>query len=197
MRNEGSPVFYFGAMSPYSWFAAERIGSLMPEARWRGVLAGVVFKAHGRTSWGLTDRREQGQADCERRAAELDLGPIRWPEPWPTSDLHIARAMVHADRTGLLRELAIAAMRMEFQEGVDLGELPAVLEAAGRAGLDPRETAEAIAGEEIKQGLRAIVDEALELGVFGVPTIALGDDLYWGEDHLDRAAEADRLQRGS
>ena len=80
-------------MSPYSWFAAERIKQLLPEAQWRGVLAGAIFKANGRVSWGLTERRGEGIADCEARAAAHGLGPIRWPEPWPTSDLLIARAM--------------------------------------------------------------------------------------------------------
>src|SRR5215208_415681 len=79
--------FYFGAMSPYSWFAAERIGALLPSATWVPVFAGAVFKAHGRTSWGLTDQRAPKLADCEARARERGLGPIRWPDPWPTNDV--------------------------------------------------------------------------------------------------------------
>ncbi|MHB8234213.1 MAG: hypothetical protein ACYDHT_06120, partial [Solirubrobacteraceae bacterium] len=93
-----SPIFYFGVMSPYSWFAAERIGRLLPQARWRGVLAGVVFKEHGRTSWGLTDRRAEGIADCEMRASAHGLGPIVWPQSWPTSDLRAARALAFCEQ---------------------------------------------------------------------------------------------------
>ena len=136
-------------MSPYSWFAAERIGRLLPQARWRGVLAGAVFKEHGRTSWGLTERRAAGIADCEARAAEHGLGPIIWPDPWPTSDLLAARAMafcaVRPSATGstrlggrrgraCCRRFRPGAMRLAFLEGVDLGELDAVLEAGRRAG---------------------------------------------------------------
>jgi 2-hydroxychromene-2-carboxylate isomerase len=188
------PLFYFGAMSPYSWFAAERIGALLPEARWQGVLAGAVFKASGRTSWGLTEAREQGIADCEKRAAEHRLGPIRWPDPWPTSDLHVARAMVHADALGRLVPYALAAMRLSFLEGADLGVLDAVLEAAERAGLDPAAAREAIGGDAVKQELRAVTDRAISAGVFGVPTIAIGEELYWGDDTLERAADAYRAQ---
>lgn len=186
------PLFYFGAMSPYSWFAAERIGALLPEADWRGVLAGAVFKANDRTSWGLTGERQRGIADCEERAAAHGLGPIRWPDPWPTSDLTVARAMMHAEALGSLRDFALAAMRLSFLEEADLGELDAVLEAARRAGLDPARTSEAIASEPIKEQLRERTEEALEAGVFGVPTIAIGEDLYWGDDTLERAAEAFR-----
>src|SRR5205823_7148712 len=51
------PQFFFGAMSPYSWFAAERIGSMLPDAQWRPVYAGALFKVNHRNSWGLGERR--------------------------------------------------------------------------------------------------------------------------------------------
>ena len=88
--------FFFGAMSPYSWFAAERIDAVLPEASWRPVFAGGLFRAAGRASWGLDERRAAGIADCEARAAAHGLGPIRWPEPWPTNDVLVARAMIVA-----------------------------------------------------------------------------------------------------
>jgi 2-hydroxychromene-2-carboxylate isomerase len=187
------PLFYFGAMSPNSWFAAERITALLPEARWQGVFAGAIFKANGRTSWGLTEAREQGLADCEQRAAEYGLGPIRWPDPWPTSDLAVARAMVWADGLGRLKPYALAAMRLSFQEAADLGDLETVLEAGRRAGLDAGELTGAIASEEVKAKLREVVDRALSEGVFGVPTIMIGEELYWGDDTLERAASAYRV----
>jgi 2-hydroxychromene-2-carboxylate isomerase len=187
------PVFYFGAMSPYSWFAAERIEGLLPEARWRGVLAGAVFKANDRTSWGLTDRREAGIADCEQRAAQHGLGPIVWPDPWPTSDLLVARAMTFADSLGRLKPYALAAMRLCFLEGRDLGEPEVVLQAAARSGLNPRELEQAIAGQAVKDALRDLTAEAIDAGVFGVPSIVIGEELYWGDDSLERAVQAYRV----
>lgn len=186
------PRFFFGAMSPYSWFAAERIGQLLPEARWSGVLAGAIFKAHGRVSWGLTERREAGIADCDSRARAHGLGPIRWPEPWPTSDLLVARAMTHAETGALLQPFALAAMRLAFLDGADLGERDAVLEAGRRAGIETAGLDAALDSPEVKLKLRTATDEALALGVFGVPTVEFAGQLYWGEDQLERAAEEHR-----
>lgn len=115
-------AFFLGAMSPYSWLAAERIGTLLPDAEWRPLFAGGVFKAHGRVSWGLTDDRATKIADCEARARVRGLGSIRWPDPWPTNDLLIARAMMFAQRRDALKRFALTAMRMAFVEGLDLGE---------------------------------------------------------------------------
>jgi 2-hydroxychromene-2-carboxylate isomerase len=192
-----TPLFFFGAMSPYSWFAAERIERLLPQARWRGVLAGAVFKAHDRISWGLTEQRAKGIADCERRAAEHGLGPITWPEPWPTSDLLIARAMVHAEALGALRPFALGAMRLAFLEGGELGERETVIEAGRRAGIEERALEGALDDAGVKQGLRGITDEALALGVLGVPTVVLGAELFWGDDRLADAAQAYQVRAGA
>jgi 2-hydroxychromene-2-carboxylate isomerase len=201
------PTFFFGVMSPYSWFAAERLERLLPQARWRGVLAGVVFKEHGRTSWGLTERRADGIADCETRASEHGLGPIVWPDPWPTSDLLAGRAMAFCERRdscaaddapgssgeSLLERFSLSAMRLAFLEGVDLAELDAVLEAGRRCGINDRELQQGIAEQAVKDELRAITTEAVGAGVFGVPTVLVGDELFWGDDRLQDAAGAYRV----
>ncbi len=203
-------------MSPYSWFAAERIEQLLPEAQWCGVLAGGLFKANGRVSWGLTPRRGEGIADCERRAAEHGLGPIHWPEPWPTSDLLIARAMVFAERARpssqpapathaataqqrqqALKTFALAAMRLVFLEGADVGEIESVLEVARRTGIDEQVLSDALAKQAVKDDLRRVTEEAVERGVFGVPTVLVGAELFWGDDRLEDAAAAYRRSLGS
>lgn len=189
------PLFFFGAMSPYSWFAAERIGELLPDALWRPVYAGALFRDSGRSSWGLGERREERIAECEARALSYGLGEIRWPDPWPTNDVTVARAMTFADRGGMLREFALAAMRMAFLEGVDLGRVEAVEGAAEHVGMDAREVREAISRQEIKDALKETNQRARSLGVFGVPTVALGDRLFWGDDRLDEAAAVQLDQR--
>jgi 2-hydroxychromene-2-carboxylate isomerase len=185
-----APTFYFGAMSPYSWFSAERIAELLPEARWQPLFLGGMFKANGRKSWGLDEHRAAGMADCESRAASYGLGPIRWPEQWPTSDLTVARAMVFAQQRDELAPFALAAMRLAFREGADLAELGSVLEAARRCGLDSAELELALSDPALKDALRACTDEAVARGVFGVPTVAVGEQLFWGDDRLGEAAAA-------
>jgi 2-hydroxychromene-2-carboxylate isomerase len=187
----GAPAeFFFGAMSPYSWFAAERIDSLLPAAQWRPVYAGGLFRANERTSWGLGETRQAGIAECEARAAAYGLGKIRWPQPWPTNDVTVARAMVFAQRVGLLKPFALAAMRLAFLEGGELGELAAVLRAGERAGIEASTLEAAVAQPAIKEGLRCAHRHAISLGVFGVPTVVVGDAVFWGDDRLDEATAA-------
>jgi 2-hydroxychromene-2-carboxylate isomerase len=176
-------------MSPYAYLSAERIDEVLA-ATWQPVLLGGLFRHTGRSSWAVGDeeRRQSGIEQIERRAAEYGLAPLRWPARWPTSSLQAMRLAVHAKRSGREREFAAAAFSKAFAEGCDLGELEHVLAAAHDAGLEDAEAA--LADPEVKGELRAVTDAAHARGVFGVPTVAVGDELFWGDDRLEEAAAA-------
>lgn len=184
------PLFFFGAMSPYSWFAAERIDALIDDLEWRPVFAGGLFRSVGRESWGLTERRLGGIAECEARALRHGLGRMRWPEGWPASDVLVARAMVAADARGALRPFALAAMRAQFRDGARLDDPHALLAIATSAGLAGPALLDDAASEPIKRELRARTDDAVARGVTGVPTVVFGHRRWWGDDRLDDAAAA-------
>ena len=40
---------------------------------------------------------------------------------------------------------------------------------------------------ELDQRLRAVTDEAMSLGVFGIPTIVVADRVVWGNDQFEMA----------
>ena len=44
----------------------------------------------------------------------------------------------------------------------------------------------------VKEQLRTATDEAIARGVTGVPSIAVGEQVFWGDDRLEEAAEAIR-----
>jgi 2-hydroxychromene-2-carboxylate isomerase len=199
MNQTAPPVsFYFDLGSPFAYLAGERMGEVMPEpTHWQPVSLGALFKLTGRSSWALStpERRQAGMAEVERRALSYGLPPLRWPDPWPGNYLMAMRAAAFAQRAGQGREFATRAFRNAFQEGHDLSLPVRVLEAAGDAGLDPREVDRATRDPEIKLALRESTDAARQLGVFGVPTLAIENELFWGDDRLE-AAVAHLRQNG-
>jgi 2-hydroxychromene-2-carboxylate isomerase len=80
------------------------------------------------------------------------------------------------------------AYRDAFQRGSELSVAANVLQSAAGAGLDPAAVRAGASDPEIKQALRDATDAAYDRGVFGVPTIAIGDELFWGDDRLEDAA---------
>jgi 2-hydroxychromene-2-carboxylate isomerase len=141
-----------------------------------------MFKATGRSSWGLGLGRADGIAEIERRVAERGLPPLRWPEPWPGNSLMCMRAAVFAGKP-----FAREAFRVHFVDGRTLDDPASVARAAKRAGLDPDEVLDATQDPAIKDALRANTDRALTLGAFGVPTVVVDGEVIWGDDRLEEA----------
>jgi 2-hydroxychromene-2-carboxylate isomerase len=184
-------MFYFDLGSPYAYLAAERITTLLPEPlEWRPVLLGGLFKLAGRSSWALGDyrRREVGMAEIERRARLYGLAPMQWPDPWPSDYLVAMRATTFAFALGRGRRFTQHAFRNAFRRGADLSITANVLESAGQVGVERHDLEAAIESPQIKQSLREATDAAFELGVFGVPTVAVDGELFWGDDRLEEAA---------
>jgi 2-hydroxychromene-2-carboxylate isomerase len=188
---DGELTFYFDVGSPYAYLAAERLHTLLPDtARWQPILLGGLFKLTGRSSWALGDyqRRQSGMAEIERRARSYGLPPMRWPDPWPSNYLTAMRVTTFAFNSGRGREFAMQAFRNAFQQGHDMSIAAHVFDTARQIGLERAAADQASQDPEIKQQLRAATDEAYEVGVFGVPTIAIGEELFWGDDRLEDAA---------
>ena len=192
--NRTEPVaFYFDVGSPYAYLAAERIERVLAApVDWRPVLLGGLFRLTGRSSWALGDfeRRRRGMEEIERRAARYGLPPLRWPDPWPDDYLGAMRVATWARAEGHAREFALAATRAAFASGRHLGDLDAALDAAAAAGLDRDAARGAVGARPVKDALRAATEAAYARGVFGVPTVAVGGELFWGDDRLEDAAAA-------
>lgn len=186
-----APVFYFDVGSPFAYLAAERIDELFSgPVTWQPVSLGALFKLTGRSSWALADprRRQTGMADIECRARRYGLPPMRWPDPWPSHYLMAMRAATYAFEQGRGREFTMQAFRDAFTRGQDLSAAANVLRAAAEAGLDPSAVEAATQDPAIKAALKEATDAAYQRGIFGVPTVAVGHELFWGDDRLEEAA---------
>ena len=74
-----------------------------------------------------------------------------------------------------------AAHRAFFVEGLDVGDDAVLREAASEAGLDADAALEAAWDPARLVALRSIREEALRLGIHGVPTVATADEvLFYG-----------------
>jgi 2-hydroxychromene-2-carboxylate isomerase len=183
-----SAIFRYDFNSPYAYLAAERIDAVLPGAEWQPVGFAFILIAQRRVPWSMGEGRTDGVAECERRAAERGLPPIRWAEGWPRESYSLdpLRVALFAGEHGLLREYSMAAFRRMFVDGVALGGEVAY-EVAADIGLDPHE-ARLAAGGWAKERLKEVTDAAIAEGVPGVPTVTVGGEHFWGDDRLEDAA---------
>jgi 2-hydroxychromene-2-carboxylate isomerase len=193
------PVFYYDFNSPFAYIAAHRVDDVLPvQPRWQPVAFAFLLIHHRREPWSFdVEARGPTMRDCERRAAALGL-PLQWPEGWPKESYSLLplRAAVLAEREGLLREFSRAAFVRHFSSPSGVRDLDGVLAAAEEAGLDPAEVEEHVGDEDVKLEVKAATEAAIELGVYGVPTVQVDDKLFWGDDRLQEAAAAVEMATG-
>jgi 2-hydroxychromene-2-carboxylate isomerase len=186
-------IFYYDLSSPYAYLAAARVDELLPERpEWRPIAFGVIVQRLGKVPWSFGSDRRADFEEIARRASGLGLPPVRYPEGWPvqTYSIPALRAALAVEDQDQRRAVTRELYRTAFVDGNHLADVEIVLESVARAGVDRDGIAAVISSPEIKERLRAETDAALERGVTGVPTVAVGDRLFWGDDRLEDAARA-------
>lgn len=192
-------TFYYDFSSPYSYLAAERISGLfavaaLEQPEWQPISFGHVVQAIGKTPWSMQPDGPN-PADLEeikRRASERGLPEVVYPSGWPVDNysLNPTRAAVYAKESGKVVSFSLACFRQVFAAGRDMSDVDNVLIAAAACELHPNAVLKGIETQSVKDKLRAATDRALALGVEGIPTIAVGERLFWGDDRLEEAVEA-------
>lgn len=195
-----APIFYYDTSSPYAYLAACRVDDVLPVSpEWRPVAFGVIVRQLGKVPWSFSAERQKDFDAISGRAAERGLPDVCYPEGWPaeTYSLTPLRVAVLAADEGQdrLRAVTRELFRTMFVDGQHLADVNAVLDAAERAGMDREAVSAGIGSAEVKDRLRQLTEEALAGGVTGVPTVAVGAQLFWGDDRLEQAAAALRAQR--
>ena len=99
----------------------------------------------------------------------------------------LLRAALVAKDAGRFREFHYPAYRARWAEAKDVAE-PAVVRAllAG-AGLDADAALARAQSEELVARLKSDTEAAVARGVFGVPTVFVGDEMFWGNDRFELA----------
>lgn len=198
------PVFYYDLVSPYSCLAAFRIDTVMPVPPvWQPVWAAPLIAASERAWRPSFKESQRRREDIVRRADRYGMREWRWPsaylpadeaehERWqPLNTLAVMRLATFAHQSGVGETFVRGVFQLAFAEGRDISRIDdAVIGVAVDCGLAADEARTAPTSPEIKQALRSATDEAVARGVTGVPTVAVGERLFWGDDRLEEAAAA-------
>ena len=182
--------FWFDPVSPYAYLAFERLPEalvgLSYRVAYRPIVFGALLKAHAHKGPAEIEPKRAWTFRQVHWLAHRAGIPVATPARHPFNPLALSRLLWASAPDGATpsRWACETVLRHVWRgEGAD-AEDPARV-AALRAALAPRRDP---AADEIKQRLRDATDDALARGVFGVPTIGVGDKRFWGFDALDMVA---------
>ena len=181
-----SADWYFDFISPFSYLQSEKLATLSPRLsiRYRPVVFGALLTHYGHKGPAEIPAKRAFTYRHVLWQAKAQGIPLKFPPEHPFNPLPLLRLAIACDcapdavhrifrfvwRDGRLPDLPIEWAELTH----DLG-LP---DADARIG-DPA----------VKDALRRNTDEAISRGVFGVPTLAIGEELFWGADATGMARD--------
>lgn len=134
----------------------------------------------------LANRKE----DLMRWARKYQL-PFRFPDVFPIKTSRILRGALAMRQWGLELAYTEAVLDAYWEQNdhqiADYPRLRQIVEMLGASGAAFERLAESTS---IRQQLTDITDAGLERGVFGVPSLFVGDDMFWGKDRMDFVEDA-------
>lgn len=177
-------VFHFDVISPYAYLAFERLPQALQGLSYSVVYRPVLFAGLLKHNGQLGPAEIAGKRDWTYRQvlwlAHSHGIDLRMPGAHPFNPLPLLRlALACADGGDPNRAVCEAIFRHVWCSG-EVATDPQRLQALV-AQLKPVTD---VADEGIKQALARNTQQAVERGLFGVPTIEVDGKLFWGLDAL-------------
>ncbi len=186
--------FYFDPVSPYAYLASTQLPQLIERTGAQVTCIPVLFagflKALGNKGPAEIASKKIHTMKDAVRFAKLYQVPIEGPPEHPFNPLNALRmCCAIEDDEGRLR-FASALMKACWGYGNDITDVKVLAAIAKQSRLDDKILVEKMQDPSIKKRLKDNTEEALQQGVFGVPTFQVGDELFWGNDRFDFVEQA-------
>ena len=179
-------IWLYDVISPFAYLALPRLAELPPnvELTMRPVLfAGLLDHFGQRGPAEIAPKRRFTHRFALWRARRLGI-PMRFPPAHPFNPLAALRLIIAA---GSDQRAARTVLDAVFRDGRDVSD-PQVLEQLA-AQLGVADAQAKITSAAVKAQLRENTQWAASCGIFGVPTLVVGPEFFWGHDALDMALD--------
>jgi 2-hydroxychromene-2-carboxylate isomerase len=181
-------AFYFDLASPLAYLAAERVLHALPgPAEWQPVLARDL-PGEGSEAYRCEQERESFRAELARRAAELGLQPLRWPDPFPFDSALAMRVATYAKSIGRVVPFAQAAFRQAFAGARSLADPDNVLIASAACEMHPAAVLRGAELRSVTAQLAAATERAARSEIIKIPAIVVDEVVFEGERAIERAS---------
>lgn len=181
--------FYFDFISPYAFLAWTQMPSIAK--RHGGTLepipvlfAALLDKNGQKGPAEIPSKRRYLFKDVARKAWRLGVTNLAPPVAHPFNPLTALRVSGSVDDLELRVQVIDALYKAVWTRRMAIDSPEAVTAVLNDAGLDGAKLTSAATSQEAKDRLRANTEAALSNNVFGVPTIVVDGELFWGTDTL-------------
>jgi len=187
--------FYFDFGSPTAYLAYRRLLQLQDayglQINYCPMLLGGVFKATDNASPITIPAKGKYMMQYDLPRFARRYGVELNPNPYfPINTLNLMRGALAAQRLDCQAAYHDAVFRAVWIEERNMGEVEQVEAVLSAAGLDAAALLALSQDPGIKAELISATEAAVARGVFGAPTLFMGEEMFFGQDRLDFVEEA-------
>lgn len=185
--------FWFDFGSPNAYFASKVLTTI--EAKYnvqfekRAALLGGIFKATGNSApmvafAGVPAKLQYTMHEIQRFARHHGITSFQMNPHFPVNTLLAVRGAIAAIERNELSAYFDAMMAAMWEQGFKADDPEVWAKVVADAGLDASAYGEAVQSDPVKQALATATQEAVDKGIFGIPTFFVGDQMFFGKDSL-------------
>ena len=158
------------------------------------VFLGGMHKLTGNAPPMLRDaevkgKNEYAMLEMERFIVKHGLTKYRMHPQFPFNSILLQRMLFAADQDGRGVQFVEALLKPIWEEGLDISSPEAIGAALTEAGFDAADLFARAQTDDIKQGLAANTDAVVARGAFGIPTMWVGSEMFFGKERLGQIEE--------
>ncbi len=186
--------FIFDVGSPTAYLAWTQLEAMCDrtgaELQLTPVLLGGIFKATGNNPPGAVPAKGMYMMRDLARYAQRYQVSLNMNPHFPVNTLMPMRIVTAAIGTPEQDAVVKALYDAMWKSPCKLSETEELTRVLSEAGLDAEHWLSRAADESVKDTLKANTEAAVKRGVFGAPTLFVGNEMFFGQDRLDFVEEA-------
>jgi 2-hydroxychromene-2-carboxylate isomerase len=185
--------FYFDFASPNAYLS-HKVMQIIKEKHqvdlnYVPVLLGGIFKATNNKPpmeqfFGVMNKNEYQSIEMQRFIERHNIDSFQMNPYFPVISLQIIRGAVAADMDGYLEEYIDKVLVHMWEEPKKMDDPEVIKAAFEESGFDSEKLMAQIQDPIIKEKLISNTEQAVERGVFGIPTFFIDDEIYFGKDTI-------------
>ena len=181
--------FYFDFISPYSYFAHQKIKGIKDvNFNYKPILLGGLHNLQGITAPAFIEAKLKHMiSDCDL-ISKKDKTIFIWNSKFPINSLNIMRGYLFISnevKNLYLNEIFDAY----WKDNLDTSNEEILKSILEKCKINSKDFFDGIKEPKIKDELKTVTQAAHDREIFGAPTFVVNNKIFWGQDRLEFALD--------
>jgi len=181
--------FYFDFACPYSFLAHKQIRNIENEnliqVKYKPILLGGLLKSAGiKATEDVPVKGKHMIKDCKLWAEKYNIN-FKFNSYFPIINLNLMRCSLLAEKKDFLQNFTNKIFDAIWKDGLNLNDKTIFEKLLKNMDINPIKFLADAMDEKIKKDLKNRTDNAFTKGIFGTPSFAINNKIFWGQDRLE------------